>query len=127
MDGEKRATFFLLRRPSKSHFFYNFQGCSKPFPAPHATRSRRLRHREQVDKEKSKIAHNKTMTKKIRELIQDLVEAGFYEIKGTGKGSHKKYTHALYPGAVTISGKSGEDSKRYQEKQVLQAIEEVKK
>ena len=34
---------------------------------------------------------------------------------------------ALYPGAVTISGKSGEDSKRYQEKQVRQAIEEEKK
>ena len=68
------------------------------------------------------------MAKKIRELIQDLVEAGFCEIKGTGnKGSHRKYTHALYPGLVTISGKSGEDSKRYQEKQVLQSIEEVKK
>jgi len=66
------------------------------------------------------------MAKKIRELIQELVEAGFYEIKGTGKGAHRKYTHALYPGAVTISGKSGEDSKPYQEKQVRQAIEEVK-
>ena len=67
------------------------------------------------------------MAKKIRELIQDLVEAGFYEITGTGKGSHRKYTHSLYPGAVTISGKSSRDSKRYQEKQVQQAIEEVKK
>ncbi|MEA3231057.1 MAG: type II toxin-antitoxin system HicA family toxin [Thermodesulfobacteriota bacterium] len=60
-------------------------------------------------------------------MIQELVEAGFYEIKGTGKGSHRKYTHALYPGAVTISGKSGGDSKPYQEKQVRQAIEEAKK
>jgi predicted RNA binding protein YcfA (HicA-like mRNA interferase family) len=42
------------------------------------------------------------MAKKIRELIQELVEAGFYEIKG-GKGSHRKYTHVLYPGAVTGS------------------------
>jgi predicted RNA binding protein YcfA (HicA-like mRNA interferase family) len=66
------------------------------------------------------------MAKKIRELIQELVEAGFYEIKG-GKGSHRKYTHVLYPGAVTISGKLGGDSKPYQEKQVRQAIEEVKK
>ena len=81
----------------------------------------------QIDKEKSKLKHNKTMAKKIRELIQKLVEAGFYEIKGTGKGSHRKYTHTLYPGAVTISGKSGGDSKPYQEKQVRQAIEEVKK
>jgi len=80
-----------------------------------------------VDKKKSKLEHNKTMAKKIRELIQYLVEAGFYEIKGTGKGSHRKYTHALYPGAVTISGKSSENSRRYQEKQVRQAIEEVKK
>jgi predicted RNA binding protein YcfA (HicA-like mRNA interferase family) len=78
-----------------------------------------------VDKEKLELGHNKTMSKKIRELIQYLVESGFYEIKG--KGSHRKYKHALYPGAVTISGKSGEDSKRYQEKQVRQAIEEVKK
>ena len=67
------------------------------------------------------------MAKKIRELIQKLVEAGFYEIKGTGKGSHRKYTHTLYPGAVTISGKLGGDSKQYQEKQVRQVIEEVKK
>ncbi|MCL0038523.1 type II toxin-antitoxin system HicA family toxin [Thermodesulfovibrionales bacterium] len=67
------------------------------------------------------------MAKKIRELIQELVEAGFYEIKGTGKGSHRKYTHAFYFGAVTISGKSGGDSKPYQEKQVREAIEEVKR
>ncbi len=67
------------------------------------------------------------MAKKIRELIQELIEAGFYEIKGTGKGSHRKYTHAIYPGAVTISGKLGGDSKPYQEKQVRQAIEEGRK
>jgi len=34
------------------------------------------------------------MAKKIRELIQYLLKAGFCEIKGTGKGSHKKYTMA---------------------------------
>ena len=67
------------------------------------------------------------MAKKIRELIKELVGSGFYEIKNTGKGSHRKFTHNLYHGAVTISGKSGEDSKPYQEKQVRQAIEEVKK
>ena len=67
------------------------------------------------------------MPKKIKRLIHYLLEAGFYEIKGTGKGSHRKYTHALYSGAVTISGKIGGDAKPYQEKQVRQAIEEVKK
>ena len=62
------------------------------------------------------------MPKKIRQLIQDLTEAGFYEIPG-GKGSHRKFTHNRYPGAVTLSGKSGDDAKPYQEKQVREAIE----
>ncbi len=64
------------------------------------------------------------MAKKIRELVQDLKEAGFYEIAG-GKGSHRKFTHANYVGTVTLSGKSGEDAKPYQEKQVKQAVEKV--
>lgn len=67
------------------------------------------------------------MPRKVRELIQDLKAAGFYEIKGGGRGSHRKFAHAKYPGAVTLSGKEGEDSKPYQERQVVQAIEEVKK
>jgi predicted RNA binding protein YcfA (HicA-like mRNA interferase family) len=64
------------------------------------------------------------MPRKIRELVRDLLGAGFYEIPG-GKGSHRKFTHAGYPGAVTLSGGSGEDAKPYQEKQVRQALEEV--
>jgi predicted RNA binding protein YcfA (HicA-like mRNA interferase family) len=55
------------------------------------------------------------------------LKQGSTRSKVTGKGSHRKYTHVLYPGAVTISGKLGGDSKPYQEKQVRQAIEEVKK
>jgi predicted RNA binding protein YcfA (HicA-like mRNA interferase family) len=65
------------------------------------------------------------MLRKVRELIQDLVEAGFYEISGGGKGSHRKFTHASYQGAVTLSGNAGDDAKPYQEKQVKQAIEEI--
>lgn len=64
------------------------------------------------------------MPRKIRELVRDLLDAGFYEIRG-GKGSHRKFTHDTYPGAVTLSGHSGDDAKAYQEKQVKQAIEEV--
>ena len=67
------------------------------------------------------------MVRRIRELIQDLKNAGFYEFPGGGKGSHRKFTHVKYPGAVTISGKSGDDAKPYQERQVKQAIEEVEK
>jgi hypothetical protein len=65
------------------------------------------------------------MARKIRELLQDLNAAGFYQIPG-GKGSHgKKLVHPRYRGAVTLSGKLGDDAKPYQEKQVRRAIEEV--
>ena len=67
------------------------------------------------------------MARKIRQLIKDLMDAGFYEIQGGGKGSHRKFTHTRYPGAVTLSGKLGDDAKPYQEKQVKRAVEEVLK
>jgi len=66
------------------------------------------------------------MPRKIRALIQDLQDAGFYEIFGAGKGSHRKFTHINYAGAVTLSGKSSDDAKPYQQKQVELAIEKVK-
>ncbi|MEO5359313.1 MAG: type II toxin-antitoxin system HicA family toxin [Nitrospirota bacterium] len=67
------------------------------------------------------------MPRKIRELVRDLTNAGFYEISGAGKGSHRKFSHAEYSGAVTLTGKSGDDVKPYQEKQIKQAIEVLKK
>ncbi|MBD2205531.1 type II toxin-antitoxin system HicA family toxin [Calothrix sp. FACHB-1219] len=63
------------------------------------------------------------MPKKIRELKQMLIQAGFTELPG--KGSHTNWIHPLYHGKVTISGKDGSDAKRYQEKEVKQAIESV--
>ena len=65
------------------------------------------------------------MPRKIRELVRDLLDAGFSEIPGAGKGAHRKFTHDQYPGAVTLSGSSGDDAKPYQEKHVRRAIEEV--
>jgi predicted RNA binding protein YcfA (HicA-like mRNA interferase family) len=62
--------------------------------------------------------------RKIRELLQDLKAAGFEEIPG-GKGSHRKLVHPDYRGAVTLSGRLGDDAKPYQEKQIRRAIEEV--
>jgi len=64
---------------------------------------------------------------KIRDLLKALKSAGFKEISGAGKGSHRKLVHPKYSGAVTVSGNPGDDAKRYQEKQVAQAIEEVRK
>ncbi len=64
------------------------------------------------------------MPKKIRELIKELKQAGF--INRGGKGSHKNFRH---PSGVllTLSGKTGDDAKPYQEKLVKQKIKEVRK
>lgn len=67
------------------------------------------------------------MPKKISKLLKSLKDAGFTEIPGAGKGSHRKLVHARYPGAVTLSGQLGADAKRYQEKAVAQAIDAVQK
>ena len=67
------------------------------------------------------------MPQKIRDLLKALKDAGFTEISGAGKGSHRKLVHPKYSGAVTVSGKLGDDAKRYQEKQVAQAIDAVQK
>ncbi|MEH2378804.1 MAG: type II toxin-antitoxin system HicA family toxin [Nostoc sp.] len=52
-----------------------------------------------------------------------LCQSGFTEVPR--KGSHTNWVHPLYSGKITISGKDGADAKRYQEKEVKQAIEEV--
>jgi len=64
------------------------------------------------------------LPRKVRDLIRDLNRAGFREISG-GKGSHRKFTHPRFAGAVTISGNPGDDARPYQEKQVQRAIDEV--
>jgi predicted RNA binding protein YcfA (HicA-like mRNA interferase family) len=61
------------------------------------------------------------MPRKIRELIQELVRAGFAD-RG-GRGSHRNYEHPS--GArVTISGQPGDDAKPYQEREVRRAVAE---
>lgn len=63
------------------------------------------------------------MPRKIRELIKELEKAGF--VNRGGKGSHRNFEHPKNI-RVTVSGKSGEDAKPYQEKEVDQKIEESK-
>ncbi|MFC7339077.1 type II toxin-antitoxin system HicA family toxin [Haloferula chungangensis] len=57
--------------------------------------------------------------------MKDLRNAGFEQVAGAGKGSHRKFFHHGFPGAVTLSGKENGDAKPYQEKQIKKAIEEV--
>jgi predicted RNA binding protein YcfA (HicA-like mRNA interferase family) len=56
--------------------------------------------------------------------VSDLEQAGFSD-RG-GKGSHRNFTHPKGL-RVTLSGKSGDDAKRYQEKQVKLAIDQSQK
>lgn len=65
------------------------------------------------------------MPKKIRELISELEKAGF--VNRGGKGSHRNFVHPTVMKPVVISGKSGDDAKKYQERAVEAAIEESKK
>ena len=67
---------------------------------------------------------NQVMPRKIRQLIADLESAGFVRTPG-GKGSHRKFRHPKFAGAVILSGQDGDDARFYQESQVRNAIREV--
>ena len=60
------------------------------------------------------------MSRKIRELISDLRQAGF--TLDRQKGSHRQYKHPSFQGIITLSGAEGDDSKTYQQRQVAKAI-----
>ncbi len=62
------------------------------------------------------------MPRKIRELIADLEAAGFQN-RG-GKCSHRNFVHPKVVKPITLSGKAGDDAKKYQERAVSKAIEE---
>jgi predicted RNA binding protein YcfA (HicA-like mRNA interferase family) len=66
------------------------------------------------------------MPRKIRQLVSDLAKAGFVPVPG-GKGSHRKFRHARFPGSVVLSGADGDDAYHYQERQVRNAIREATK
>jgi len=62
------------------------------------------------------------MPRKVRDLVRELVIAGFLE-RG-GKGSHRNFVHPKVARTVTLSGSDGDDARRYQEKAVRLAVEE---
>jgi len=64
------------------------------------------------------------MPLKIRELIKQLEKAG---VKNRGgKSSHRNFIHPKGI-AITISGKTGSDAKKYQENEVKRKVTESKK
>ena len=64
------------------------------------------------------------MPKKIRELKSLLRKAGF--ISRPGKGSHTVWCHSKLFYCLTLSGKDGSDADRYQERDVRNALKELK-
>lgn len=65
------------------------------------------------------------MPRKIKDLIKDLKDAGFYSVPG-GKGSHRKFKHDKINSRAVLSGQIGADAKHYQEKHVKEKINEAK-
>lgn len=65
------------------------------------------------------------MPPKIRDIVADLEKAGF--VNRGGKGGHRNFIHPNVSKPITISGKTGDDAKRYQVRAVSLAIEESKK
>ncbi len=62
------------------------------------------------------------MPRKIRELKALLRRAGFTCDPKRGKGSHSVWEHPLLFYLVNLAGNDGEDAKRYQEKDVRNAL-----
>lgn len=63
------------------------------------------------------------MPPKLRNLIAQLEAAGFQD-RG-GKGSHRNYRHPSGI-SVTLSGRAGDDAKKYQLRDVGKALEKVR-
>ena len=63
------------------------------------------------------------MPRKIRELLSELKRLGF--IDRGGKGSHRNLIHKKGL-RITISGKTGDDAKRYQEREVEEIVRRLK-
>jgi predicted RNA binding protein YcfA (HicA-like mRNA interferase family) len=55
--------------------------------------------------------------------MSDLQKAGF--VNRGGKGSHRNFQHTATGVNLTLSGQNGSDAKKYQEKDVKEAIEKT--
>ena len=64
------------------------------------------------------------MPRKIRELVRDLEDAGF--VRRGGKGSRRRFKHPTGVN-ISISGNPGDDARPYQERDVKDALKEVRR
>ena len=67
------------------------------------------------------------MPRKIRQLKADLRRAGFVIEPMRDKGSHVLWVHRSHPGvSVNLAGHDGDDAHHYQEREVREAIAEIR-
>jgi len=66
------------------------------------------------------------MPRKIRQLRSELKREGFSIDPKRGKGSHTYWAHPLVPYPVVISGQDGDDADRYQERDVRDAVHDLR-
>lgn len=66
------------------------------------------------------------MPRKIRQLRSELQREGFSLDTRRGKGSHTYWSHPLVPYPVVISGQNGDDVDRYQERDVRDALHDLR-
>jgi predicted RNA binding protein YcfA (HicA-like mRNA interferase family) len=66
------------------------------------------------------------MPRKVRQLIADVKRAGMVLLPDRGKGSHRIFKHLASGTEVTISGHTGADAQPYQERDVREAIIEIR-
>jgi predicted RNA binding protein YcfA (HicA-like mRNA interferase family) len=64
------------------------------------------------------------MPPKVRELVNQLLAAGF--VNRGGNGSHRNFRHPAGVN-ITISGKPGDNARHYQIRDVKQAIDLVRR
>ncbi|WP_218059802.1 type II toxin-antitoxin system HicA family toxin [Xanthomonas translucens] len=50
---------------------------------------------------------DRDMPPKIRDVLQQLKDAGWQQVGQTG--SHRQFKHPVYPGRVTVAGKPSDD------------------
>ncbi len=66
------------------------------------------------------------MPYKIRQLKASLRKAGAYQV--SQEGSHTKWKHPLLPSRIVVlSGSDGDDARAYQEKDVKNMLEDIKR
>ncbi|MGH2551418.1 MAG: type II toxin-antitoxin system HicA family toxin [Thermomicrobiales bacterium] len=67
------------------------------------------------------------MVRKIRELKRELQDLGFQPLKKRGKGDHEVWWHEGANITIPVDGKGSDDVHEYQERQIKEAKEKIKR